>query len=241
MVNTKINKSSLNLAIIFYILVNIITIVKTSSNETRIINYYNNDGKIYSIEEKENSFTVVIKQQIFCIRAPCIPPIIDEIPIKEKEDCEILRVLFDENFKDNNIKEKYVFDDDINDEQVEIIIKVLLNNKIISRLEYEIINSLNQYDIKHRERGYFYEIEDECIIYTIAMGEQASSGYSIGVKKIKIKGNSATIYVTEKVPGKGEVVTDALTYPIVQVKFNQFPSRITILNYETGERFRNLI
>ncbi len=240
MINTKINKASLNLAIIFYILVNIITIVKTSSNETRILNYYNNDGKIYSIEEKENNFTVVIKDQIFCIRAPCIPPIIDEIPIKEKEDCDILSVLFDVIFKDSNIKEKHVFDEDINDEQIEVIIKVLINNKIISRLEYEIINSLNQYDIKYPERGYFYEIEDDYVIYTIAMGEQASGGYSIGVKKIKIKGNSATIYVTEKVPGKEEAVTDALTYPIVQVKFNQFPSRITILNYETGERFPDL-
>ena len=240
MINTKINKASLNLAIIFYILVNIITIVKTSSNETRILNYYNNDGKIYSIEEKENNFTVVIKDQIFCIRAPCIPPIIDEIPIKKKEDCDILRVLFDVIFKDSNIKEKHVFDEDINNEQIEVIIKVLVNNKIISRLEYEIINSLNQYDIKYRERGYFYEIEDDNVIYTIAMGEQARGGYSIDVKKIKIKGNSATIYVTEKVPGKEEAVTDALTYPIVQVKFNQFPSRITILNYETGERFPDL-
>ena len=112
----------------------------------------------------------------------------------------------------------------------------MIDNKLISRLEYEIINNLNQYDMKYSERGYFYEIKDEFVIYTIAMGEQPSGGYSINVKKIKIKGNSVTIYVTERVPDKGYMEDDVLTYPIVQVKFNQFPSRITILNYETGER-----
>lgn len=70
MVNIKINKSSLNLAIIFYILVNTITIANISSNNTRIINYYNNDGKIYSIEEKENNFKVSVKDQIFCFTYP---------------------------------------------------------------------------------------------------------------------------------------------------------------------------
>ena len=70
MVNIKINKSSLNLAIIFYILVNAITIANTSSNDTIIINYYNNDGKIYSIEEKENNFKVSVNDQIFCFTYP---------------------------------------------------------------------------------------------------------------------------------------------------------------------------
>ena len=112
MVNIKINKSGLNLAIIFYILFNAITITNTSSNDTRIINYYNNDGKIYSIEEKENNFKVLVKEHIFCFTEPCIPPIIDEISIKEKEYCDILTVLFDEIFKDFNFKELDVYDED---------------------------------------------------------------------------------------------------------------------------------
>ena len=49
----------------------------------------------------------------------------------------------------------------------------------------EIINNLNQYDMKCSERGYFYEIKDEFVIYTIAMGEQPSGGYSINIKKLK--------------------------------------------------------
>ena len=69
------------------------------------------------------------------------------------------------------------------------------------------------------------------------MGEKTSGGYSIEVKEVKIKGDSATIYVTEKSPGKEDIVTDALTYPIVQVKFNKFPSSIEVISYDSGEIF----
>ena len=73
------------------------------------------------------------------------------------------------------------------------------------------------------------------------MGEKPSGGYSIGIQKIKIKGNRVSIYISEKVPGKDEDVTDALTYPIVQVKFNHLPSFVEVINYETGDTFPNLI
>ena len=78
------------------------------------------------------------------------------------------------------------------------------------------------------------------IIYTICMGQMYCGGYSINVKEVKTEGDIATIYVEEKSPGKDEIVTDALTYPIIQVKFYQIPSRIKILNYDTGESFSRL-
>ena len=72
------------------------------------------------------------------------------------------------------------------------------------------------------------------------MGEKPSGGYSIGIKKIKIKGSNVSIYVTEKVPRKDEMVTDAITYPIAQVKFNQSPSFVQVSNYDTGDIFLRL-
>ena len=72
------------------------------------------------------------------------------------------------------------------------------------------------------------------------MGEKPSNGYSIDVKEVKIVGNYAAIYVVEKSPGKDETVTEALTYPIIQIKFNKLPSSIKILNYVTGESFLRL-
>ena len=120
---------------------------------------------------------------------------------------------------------------------------ILENNKLIPILKYEVLNNSEKYNNKYKKRGYSYEIEDdsESVIYTIAMGEKPSGGYSIGVKKIKIKGTNVSIYVNEKFPGKDEAVTDALTYPIVQVKFNHLPSFVEVINYETGDIFPNLI
>ena len=72
------------------------------------------------------------------------------------------------------------------------------------------------------------------------MGRKPTAGYSIDVKEVKIEGDSATIYVIEKSPGKDDMVDDVLTYPIVQVKFNKLPSSVEVLNYETGESFPSL-
>jgi hypothetical protein len=73
------------------------------------------------------------------------------------------------------------------------------------------------------------------------MGQMPSTGYSIEIKKIKIKGNNTQIIVTEKVPPKDVGEDTVLTYPIVQVKFNHLPSSVEIMNYETGENYPNLI
>ena len=73
------------------------------------------------------------------------------------------------------------------------------------------------------------------------MGEKPTAGYSIEIQKVKIKGNNVSIYVSEKVPGKEEMVDDVITYPIVQIKFNHLPSIIEIIDYETGENYPCLI
>ena len=123
-----------------------------------------------------------------------------------------------------------------------MILMILEKNKLISILKYEILNNSGKYNNKYKERGFTYETEDgsDSVIYTIAMGEKPSGGYSIGIKKIKIKGNNVSIYVTEKVPEKNEFVTDAFTYPIVQVKFNHLPSFVQVSNYDTGDIFLRL-
>ena len=226
-----------NIFIIFYLLLNAIIIVSSSSNATRIIDYYY-EFKIYSIEEYENNYVVVIKEIIYCFRTPCNPLIIDIVSIKDKEDNSALKVLFDELFKNSDTKQKSLFDEELSVKHNEIITSILERNKILFKLEYKIINNLNQFNnVKYKEKGYSYEEEDDGVIYTIAMGEKPSSGYSIDVKRIKIIGRMVTIYVNEKIPGKDEVVYDMMTYPIVQIKFNQLPSQVTVLDYETIEQY----
>ena len=210
--------------------------------DIRVLNYYHGDYKIYSIEENEDNFKIIIKEQIICFRAPCIPPILDEKSIENEEDCQKLKELFDEIFQDSDVKEKTFRNGELTSSQKKVIFNILDKNKIISVLDYEIIKNTDVYKMKYEKRGYIYEIEDdESVIYTIAMGQMPSTGYSIEIKKIKIKGNNAQIVVTEKVPPKDVGEDTVLTYPIVQVKFNHLPSSVEIMNNETGESYPSLI
>jgi len=196
-----------------------------------VINYYYKDGKVYSIEEKEGNFKIFTKEVVNCLVEPCIFPILDENPIEDEEDCKILKSLFEEIFKDSDDKEKSVTDGDITEEQMKKILNVLDHNKIITILEYEILESGE--DKKLTKKGYIYEMEDESAIYTIGMGEK-TVGYSIEIRKIKIKGNNVSIYVVEKEP-INIMISDFNIYPIVKVKFNHLPSIVEVINYETGE------
>ena len=210
--------------------------------DIRVLNYYHGDYKIYSIEENEDNFKIIIKEQIICFRAPCIPPIIDEKFIVNEEDCQKFKALFDEIFQDSDVKEKTFRNGELTSSQKKVIFNILDKNKIISVLDYEIIKNTNVYKMKYEKRGYIYEIEDDkSVVYTIAMGRMPSTGYSIEIKKVKIKGNNAQIVVTEKVPPKDVGEDTVLTYPIVQVKFNHLPSSVEIMNYETGENYPSLI
>lgn len=230
------SKIKINLIIFF------ISFFTINSQGFRILNYYNKDHKIFSIEEKENNFQIVTKQVIYCITTPCDPIILNENTIENYDDCQSLKSLFDEIFKDSQIYEKNIVEDEFPEEQLKIILEVLKENKIICLLEYEIINNLGLYNSLYKNRGYlyFHNIEDDSVSYTIAMGLKPSGGYYIEVKEVVINGNDAIIYVIEKRPGKGELVSDALTYPIVQVKFNKSPSYIEIFNYYTGESYPRL-
>jgi len=84
----------------------------------------------------------------------------------------------------------------------------------------------NKIDVKRVSKGYeAYEYNDE--IYLVAyMGKKNTGGYAIeieDVEKYKVNSNyivEATVVETE--PGKGSIVTQALTYPYHVVKFDNF-------------------
>jgi len=204
----------------------------------RVLNYYDKDGKIYSIEEYEDNFKIITKEIVDCVMEPCILPTLDEKTIENEEDCKKFKKLLDEIFQDSDDKEKTLKSGGLTSAQKRIIFNILDNNKINTPLEYEIIKNTNVYKMKYEKRGYIYEIEDdESVVYTIAMGQMPSTGYSIEIKKVKIKGNNASIFVTEKVPPKNVGEDTVLTYPVVQVKFNHIPSSVEVINYETEESY----
>ena len=225
-------------SIIFIFSVLIISVLsQNSTNKNRTLNYYLN-GLIFSIVEKENYFDIVTKQQIYCIRAPCIPPVISTISVKKEEDIKILKSLFNEIFNEIKVTEKPLIDDDLTSEQIDKLFKVFENNNVAQSLQYKIIKNLGYFDSNYSKRGFY--TEGNGLNYTIASGQRPSGGYSIEVNKVKIKGTQATIYVKESKPSGGSITV--LTYPIARVVFNIIPTSVTVINYDnTNEIFPKII
>ena len=171
-----------------------------SDNKNRTLNYYLN-SLIFSIEEKENYFDIVIQPQIYCIRAPCIPPVINTISVKNEEDCKTLKSLFNEIINETNAMGRPISDDDLTKEQIDKIFKVFENNNVSQALKYKIIKNLGYYESKYSKRGFYTEANG--LNYTIASGQRSSGGYTIEINKVKIKGTQVTIYVKESKPSGG--------------------------------------
>jgi hypothetical protein len=218
------------------ILLSAIIIVSASS---RILNYYYDSDRLFTIEENKDNYKVVTKNVVQCIRAPCNPLIVEEKTITNKEDNENLKIVFDEIFKDNDTetKVKNLYYSKLTSRQNEIIKTVLERNKIIYNLDYTIIDDLDEYNSEYNKRGYYYEEKNDKAIVTIAMGKKPSSGYSINVEKIENDESEVTIDVYESKPPEDASVTHALTYPVVQIKFKQIPSKVNVIDAETGESF----
>ena len=116
-------------------------------------------GKLYSIEESIGNFKIVIYEIIYCKEGPCPFPIIDEKIIEIEEECQILKTLFNIIFTNSDIKTKSIFYDEFPEGQTDMImiIKILENNKLISILEYEILDNSEKYNNKYKKRGYNLE------------------------------------------------------------------------------------
>ena len=236
MSKTKINKLNFILFIISFLTIN--SQNSNNNNDAFVLNFLH-ENRIYSLEERNGKFKIITKDVIYCVKAPCPHPITDLKIIKNEEDIHILKTLFDVIFLNSDQKEKFVSYGELPDDQMKIILMVLENNKIIINVKYEILSDSDQYNNKYKDRGYTYEVdeESESAIYTIAMGEKPTGGYSITIKKVQIKKDIAVVYVTEKFPGKNEAVTEAFTYPIAQVKFNFVPSFVEVINSDTNVLF----
>ena len=128
---------------------------------------------------------------------------------------------------------------DLTERQNEIILNILNRHNIVYELKYEILKNVNLYDYNYTKRGYKidYDKKTKSYVLTIAMGKRPTGGYSINIKKIKVKSLKVTIYVTEKSPKEGEKVSKAVTYPIVKIRLNAVPSIVEIINSDTQETY----
>lgn len=104
---------------------------------------------------------------------------------------------------------------------------VISNNTI----EYKVLDST--YNGKIKTKGYTAEDTSNGYLVTIGMGEQNTGGYKIEVSRVQLVNDEAIIYIKETTPKPGETVTQAFTYPTVQVLFTKKPVKLFVLNEDT--------
>ena len=219
---------------ITYIILILSFIVINSEEYKRILNYEYESGIITTINEKNNGQFEIDIVEFEDLSLPAFGSAF----VNDINDQNNLTIIFDEIFKNSNKQEIDVKSNELTEKQNENILKVLDKCHVVYQLRYKVINNLDN-NKTYKQRGYTYEY-DNGHIFTIAMGEKPTGGYSISIRKTKIKKLAIIIYVSEKEPGLGEIVTEALTYPIAQIKLNAYPSNIQIVNYDTNEVYPRL-
>ena len=224
-----------NIRTIRYIIFILSFIVINSEEYKRTLNYEYESGIITPINEKNNGrFEIdIVEYEDMSL------PAFGWTFINDINDINNLTIIFDEIFKDSDKQKINVKSNELTEKQNENILKILDKYHVVYQLRYEVINNLNNNNKTYEQKGYTYEY-DNGHKFTIAMGEKPTGGYSINIRKTKIKKLDIIIYVSEKEPGIGEIVTEALTYPITQIKLNTYPSQIQIVNYDTDEVYPRL-
>lgn len=81
---------------------------------------------------------------------------------------------------------------------------------------------LNLYNKNHMTKGIYSLIDGDYIYVLVAAGERPTGGYSLDVDSItEVTPGTAYIHANLQTPAEGSMVTQALTYPTVMVKFEK--------------------
>ena len=201
-----------------------------------IVFSYNYDQ--YNIETKDNKIYVTKYNIVQCVKAPCNP-------IKDKTyEVELNKEYkeFIENlFKDKNDNTITIYKDMLDNNQIKILSNILNidipKNDILFK-----VNKTDEYNTKYKNKGYYINKQsDDKILITIALGTKNTGGYSVELDRIYTDNKGTTyIYVKEISPNNGDVVTQAFTYPTIELELNKMPTNIKVVNNTTYEVYNEL-
>lgn len=88
-----------------------------------------------------------------------------------------------------------------------------------------------------KKRGYFFFPKEKILL--ILMGERSTGGYSLSLKDLAVVDGTLGITVVETSPKPGDPVTQALTYPMLALQFEEGYTSIQIQN-DKGETYPKL-
>lgn len=223
--------------IVFIIVFSLTRVLMNKKASVNTINFYNGSN-IYKIEPKNRYIKVEKLIEVECITDPCYPIRESSYKIKYSDENKKLLKKLDGKTK--------VTVEDLEDDELEIV-SAIIKEKVSKeeKLSYEIVTPkerTNKGYPKYVKRGYYVEEYDsKKTLVVIAMGAKNSGGYSIEISKIAENNSEVIIYVKEISPNHGDNVTNAFTYPITGVEFNEKPTKITVYNIDTNESFEQLI
>ena len=163
------------------IIKNVIFFLSFIAINSRHISYEYENGRPVDIYEQDDEFVIDIMEF-----GEDFDYSVGFEDIYKEDEVKELTGIFDEIFKGSNTSSIHVKNSELTDEQNKIIIKILDAHYVIYQLRYEIINNVDNQNKTFKKKGYSYEY-DNGHKFTIAMGERPSGGYSINIRKTKIK------------------------------------------------------
>lgn len=201
-----------------------------------VIHYYS-DNFVYDIESLKDYIYVSKRNNIECIQAPCNSTKIDDFKVEYQDDYkEFIKSIF----KGEKPKKINLFRKELNEDEIKIISSIVKESLEKNSLSYRILDS-NIYSNQYDQKGYYLdELSDGKVIVTIASGRKNTGGYGIEISKVNVNGTKVQIYVKEYSPEPGMIVTQALTYPIVQIEFNITPEDINIKRLDNSYEFQRI-
>ncbi len=109
-----------------------------------------------------------------------------------------------------------------------IVVGIVLKSDKPKDYKYR-INTTYPSNCTERPRGYYIDSLNEVdapYFYTICMGEQNSTGYSLELESVTKKDDNVEVIVKEIKPNPGDTVGMALTYPAITIEFPTYQEHI---------------
>ncbi|MBH8597163.1 protease complex subunit PrcB family protein [Thermoactinomyces sp. CICC 10523] len=88
-----------------------------------------------------------------------------------------------------------------------------------SGLPEEIQKQVNQKLATPKKQAVLFH-EDSRHFALITLGERKTAGYTITVDQVVRRGNTVTVYATEKTPAKGSFAAQVITHPSIIITFS---------------------
>lgn len=217
--------------ILFIIILLLVLCGCNNKKELKIDNYnieFNYNYSKYNIETKDNKIHITKYHIVQCVKSPCNPIYDKDFDLElTKEYKEFIENLF----KNKNTKSISIYKDMLNNDQIKVLSDIIKDDIPLNDILFK-VNKTDNYNSKYKEKGYYInKISDDKVLVTISAGTKNTGGYSLELDKIHTNSIGNTyIYVKEISPNDGDTVTQAITYPTIEIEFNKMPNHLTVID-----------